>query len=105
MESLQGAGAGNRRGGKEGREGAEGVGEEEGGWGLQPPAAAVGSGGRGGARAARGAGCPIEKAAAPQPPSTLSLLARERGRRTGWEPIREGGLGAKEELEIKKRGG
>lgn len=72
-----------------------------GGWGLQPPAAAVGSGERGGARAARGAGCPIEKAAAPQPPNTLSLLARERGRRTGWEQIREGELGAKEELERK----
>lgn len=73
-------------------------GEEE---GVAAWAAAVESGGRGGARTARGAGCPIEKAAAPQPPNTLSLLARERRRRTGWEQIREGELGAKEELERK----
>lgn len=61
-----------------------------GGWGLQPLAAAAGSGGRGGASAARGAGCPVEKAAALRPPSTLSLLARERGRRSDREPAKEG---------------
>lgn len=65
-------------------------GKRRGAGGLQPLAAAAGSGGRGGARAARGAGCPIEKAAALQPPSTLSLLARERGRRSDGEPAKEG---------------
>lgn len=89
-ERAQGTGGG--RGGEEGefREWVGGGGKRRGKWGLQPLAAAAGSGGRGGARAARGAGCPIEKAAALRPPSTLSLLARERGRRTDREPAREG---------------
>lgn len=72
------------------REWVGGGGKRRGERGLQPPAAAAGSGGRGGARAARGAGCPIEKADALRPPSTLSLLARERGRRTDREPAGEG---------------
>lgn len=84
-----------REGGEERRRGSLGSGWEEevrggGEWGLQPLAAAAGSGGRGGARAARGAGCPIEKADALRQPSTLSLLARERGRRTDRDPAREG---------------
>lgn len=90
MERAQGPGGGE---GEKRRESLGSGWEEEvggGEWGLQPLAVAAGSGGRGGARAARGAGCPIEKAAALRPPSTLSLLARERGRRTDRGPAREG---------------